>query len=98
MPAAWPAAAAGQVLADARRDGDRLLLVDVPGERDAALERYSEDLRAGGFQVEAGRQGETPSLRAKAGDKAAELTFYARESGGKPVTRVAILFPGAASG
>ncbi len=98
LPVAWPAAAAGQVLADTRRDGDRLLLVDVPGERDAALERYAEDLRAGGFHVEAGRHGGTPSLRAQAGDAEAELTFYARESGGKPVTRVEILFPGRAAG
>jgi len=65
---------------------------------EAELERCSKDLRAGGFQVEAGRQGETPSLRAQAGDKTAELTFYASESGGKPVTRVEILFPGAAAG
>ncbi|MCR9092751.1 MAG: hypothetical protein NXI30_00905 [bacterium] len=88
LPARWPRLEGGRVLADTRRNGDRLLLVDLPGEPDAARERYGAALRAEGFEVVPGADRGAGSLRATGPTAAADLTFYPRET----VTRVEILF------
>ena len=94
LPDGWPLALAGQVVADTRTDGDRLLLVDVRESRRETVEAYADALRAEGFRVEVGEREGTPALRAIGGSARAELTFFA----GETVTRVEILFPSAAAG
>lgn len=88
LPARWPRLAEGRVLADLRRDGDRLLLVDWPGDAGGALDRFGAALRAGGFDVGPGKGGGAGSLSARDATTMAELTFFPRET----VTRVEILF------
>lgn len=94
LPAGWPRLQDGRVLADTRRNGDRLLLVDLPGEPDDARDRYGAALRAEGFDVVPGADRAAGSLRATGATTAAELTFYPRET----VTRVEILFRDPAAG
>lgn len=98
LPDAWPRPAEGRVLADTRRDGDRLLLVDWTGPPDRARARYADALRAGGFEVEVRQDGDRRVLRAKHPDARAVLTFFERTSRSGPVTRIEILFPRRASG
>jgi hypothetical protein len=88
LPARWPRLEEGRVLADLRRDGDRLLLVDWPGDADGAVDRFDAALRAEGFDVVSGQGGGTGSLSARDAKTTAELTFFPRET----VTRVEILF------
>ena len=96
LPARWPRFEDGRVLADTRREGNRLLLVDLSGDPAEALDRYDDALRAGGFEVAPGRGGGAGSLRVidATTQAAAELTFYPRET----VTRVEILFLERSSG
>jgi hypothetical protein len=88
LPARWPRLEEGRVLADLRRDGDRLLLVDWPGDADGAFDRFDAALRAEGFDVVSGQGGGAGSLSARDATTTAELTFFPRET----VTRVEILF------
>jgi len=90
LPNAWPRFENAKVLADTRRNGDRLLLVNVPaGTEQAALE-FEEALRDQGYEVDplATRTGH--ALHAESTDHEVVLTFYPREK----VTRLEILFPG----
>lgn len=88
LPARWPRLEEGRVLADLRRDGDRLLLVDWPGAPGGALDRFDAALRAEGYDVAPGEGGGAGSLRATGATTTAELTFFPRET----VTRIEILF------
>ena len=88
LPARWPRPEEGRVLADLRRDGDRLLLVDWPGASGGAVDRFDAALRAEGFVVVPGQRVGAKSLSARDAMTRAELTFFPRES----VTRVEILF------
>ncbi len=88
LPARWPRLEEGRVLADLRRDGDRLLLVDWPGDPAGARDRFDEALRAEGFDVAPGDGRGAGSLRAIDATTRADLTFFPRET----VTRVEILF------
>ena len=88
LPARWPRLEEGRVLADLQRDGDRLLLVDWPGDAGGAVDRFDAALRAEGFDVAPGRGGGAGSLSVRDATTTAELTFFPRET----VTRVEILF------
>ena len=90
LPNAWPRFANAKVLADTQRNGDRLLLVNVPSGTEQAAQEFQEALRGQGYQVDllATRAGH--ALHAEAADHEVVLTFYPREE----VTRLEILFPG----
>ena len=96
LPTNWPTPSQASVVAVAKRQpGDLLLLVDLPGSPDQALESYRADLRAGGFHVVRSASQPSPhALHAKRGDDEAVLTFFGR----KQATRLEILFVGHASG
>jgi hypothetical protein len=96
LPRAWPRPRQATVVADTRRStGDRLLLVNLPGPADEALDEFRRALIENGYEVDPPRIDSTrPTLRVKSGDDRAVLTFYAREK----VTRIEILFPARAAG
>jgi len=96
LPSRWPIPDSGRLIADTRRtQGGRLLLVDLPGAPDRALDAYLEALREAGFEVDRGDLRSAPSaLFARRGEDQAVLTFVARETD----TRLEILFVSAASG
>lgn len=89
LPAQWPKPARATVLADARRPGERLLLVDLPTSADDAARTFDEALRAGGYAVEhADTRRIRHALHATGRDHEVVLTFTARER----TTRIEILF------
>jgi hypothetical protein len=96
LPARWPRLDHAQVLSDTRRqEGDRLLLVDLPGTPDHALDRYREALEDVGFDVvRPNTQRPLHALHARRGADEVVLTFFGREH----ATRIEILFLDAASG
>lgn len=97
LPGEWPRLAQATVVADTKQAaGNRLLLVNLPGPPDRALQAYRAALRANGYSVD---QPTTSPRRAnalhaaKAGHQAV-LTFFGRDT----VTRVEILFLSVAAG
>lgn len=89
LPAAFPRPAIARVLADTRRDGDRLLLVDVPTPVDDAARDFDQALRAQGYSVAHTQTRKVPhALHASGVDGDAVLTFLSRDD----ATRVEILF------
>jgi hypothetical protein len=89
LPTAWPRLESARVLADTRRDGDRLLLVDLPGSPDHAAAEYGEALRARGYaidQTDGARVGRT--IHVESPYHEAVLTFFPRDE----ITRIEILF------
>lgn len=96
LPSHWPIPDSGQLLADTRHErGERLLLVDLPGSPDRALDAYRDALRGAGFEVENGQvQSARRALFARRGEEQAVLTFAA----GETATRLEILFVRPASG
>ena len=96
LPTNWPTPIQARVVADAtQQHADRLLLVDLPGSPDEALESYRQALRVRGYHVVrvASRQS-AHELHAKRGDSEVILSFFGR----KHATRLEILFVGGASG
>ena len=89
LPTAWPRLERAQVLADTRRNGDRLLLVDLPGGPDRAAGEFEGALRDQGYRVDPLTTRSGRALHAESDDHEAVLTFYPREK----VTRLEILFP-----
>lgn len=90
LPRSWPIPDSGRLIADtSRAQGGRLLLVDLPGEPDRALDAYSEALLEAGFEVDRGERDSAPrALFARRGEDQAVLTFVAHETD----TRLEILF------
>jgi hypothetical protein len=98
LPAGWPRPDGARVVADARRGGDRLLLVDLPGSVEQASADYRDALRRAGYAVDAAsRDAAAAALRARRGGDEARLDFFDRsERTGK--TRLEILFVGGPRG
>jgi len=96
LPRNWPTPNRARVVAVAiQPQGNRLLLVDLPGSPRAALESYRDLLRAGGYHVvRPARRESTHALHARLDDDEAVLTFFER----KKATRLEILFVGHGSG
>jgi len=93
----WPEPRGARVVADSmQRNGNRLLLVDLPDSPNEALERYRDELEASSYDVL--RHESSPpaghALHAKRGDDEAILSFFGREQ----VTRLEILFVSRGSG
>ncbi len=91
LPTMWPRLESARVLADTRRDGDRLLLVDLPGSPAEAAAEYGKALRSRGYsidQTESARVGR--AIHAESPDHEAVLTFFPRDE----ITRLEILFLG----
>ena len=90
LPGRWPEPHDARVVADSRKPaGQRILLIDLPGTPDDALESYGRRLEDHGYQIdrtddEASRR----ALRAKRGASEAVMTFFRREQS----TRLEILF------
>ena len=86
----WPPPSGARVVADSiQRQGNRLLLVDLPRSIDEAMDSYQYELEANGYHVR--RRESDPQrhvLDAKRGDDEAILGFFGREHG----TRLEILF------
>ena len=93
----WPEPRGARVVADSmQRQGNRLLLVDLPDSPDEALELYRDELKANGYDV-LRRESSPPAghaLHAKRGDDGAILSFFGREQ----TTRLEILFVSRGSG
>lgn len=96
LPSNWPQPTGARVVADtAQQAGDRLLLVDLPGTPDEALDSYRNVLRGRGYDVaEPTTRRSTRALHAKRDGDEAVLTFFGR----KHDTRLEILFIGGAPG
>ncbi len=96
LPRNWPTPSRARVVAVAMQpQGNRLLLVDLPGSPRAALKSYRDLLRAGGYHVvRPARRESTHALHARLDDDEAVLTFFER----KQATRLEILFVGHGSG
>jgi hypothetical protein len=96
LPASWPTPKQARVVAVAiQRQGNRLLLVDLPGSPGASLEFYRDALRDRGYSVARPElQNSTRVLHAKSADIEAVLTFFDR----KHATRLEILFVAHGSG
>jgi len=95
LPAGFPRPEGARLLADMRRDGDRLLLVDLPTQVDRAADQLDRALREGGYDVD---RAETRRVRhallARHEAGAAVLSFLARDG----QTRLEILFLDRAEG
>ncbi len=104
LPAAWPRLDPARVVADSVRPGrGRLLLVDVPGAPEHALESLREALDERGFETRRPERLRAPiALHAWLGDDDVVLTFhdreYDREHDRERHTRLEILFVEPASG
>jgi hypothetical protein len=98
LPAGWPRPDGARVVAETRRGGDRLLLVDLPGSVERASADHRDALRRAGYTVDAaGRGAAAAALRARRGEDEARLDFFDRtERTGK--TRLEILFIGGPRG
>jgi hypothetical protein len=96
LPRSWPTPNQARVVAIAMQpQGNRLLLVDLPGSPRETLESYRDLLRARGYHVVRPASHEsTQTLHATLGDDEAVLTFFRR----KQATRLEILFVGLGSG
>lgn len=96
LPARWPMLGEATVVADTkRREGDRLLLVNVPFSPERAMDAYQSALRERGYEVQRPQSGTGPrALHAQSPDHEAVLTFFPREK----VTRIEILFLARATG
>jgi len=96
LPRNWPTPSRARVVGVAiQPQGNRLLLVDLPGSPRAALESYRDLLRAGGYHVvRPDRRKSTHALHARLDDDEAVLTFFERSQ----ATRLEILFVGHGSG
>lgn len=96
LPTNWPTPSQASVVAVAKQEqGDLLVLVDLPGSLDQALESYRGELRARGYHVVRSASHPSPhALHAKRGEDEAVLTFFGR----KRATRLEILFVGHTSG
>jgi len=96
LPTRWPIPKQARVVAVAiQRQGNRLLLVDLPGSPRASLEFYRDALRERGYHVPRPEsQNSTRALYAKSADTEAVLTFFDRKHG----TRLEILFVAHGSG
>jgi hypothetical protein len=96
LPSNWPTPSRARVVAVTMQpQGNRLLLVDLPGSPRAALESYRDLLRAGGYHVvRPARRESTHALHAILDDDEAVLTFFER----RQATRLEILFVGRSSG
>jgi hypothetical protein len=101
LPESWPTPRDARVVASSiqrhsiQRQGNRLLLVDLPDRPGEALESYRDELEAGGYRILQPRSGRSNhALHAKRGDDEAILTF----SGRKHATRLEILFVARGSG
>ena len=91
LSASWPRPEQARVLADTQRDGDRLLLVDLPGDVDRAALDFGRALQANGYEVDRANTRQIEhALHAETGGQEIVLTFFARED----QTRVEILFLG----
>jgi len=90
LPSRWPVLSQATVVADTLRgEGDRLLLVNLPGSPDEAIDSYQAALVERGYRVD------RPSLRrdrralhAQSAEHEAVLTFVSRDR----ITRIEILF------
>jgi hypothetical protein len=92
LPNRWPTPSQARVVAVAmQREGNRLLLIDLPGSARESLAHYRNALRAEGYRV-ARRESRrsTHALRVKSGEDEVVLTFFGRKHG----TRLEILFVG----
>lgn len=96
LPRNWPTPSRARVVGVAMQpQGNRLLLVDLPGSPRAALESYQNLLRAGGYHVvRPATRKSTHALHARLDDDEAVLRFFER----KQATRLEILFVGRGSG
>jgi hypothetical protein len=96
LPSNWPKPTGARVVADTTQQaGDRLLLLDVPGTPDEALDSYRKVLRGLGYDVAQPKTRQsTRALHAKRDGDEAVLTFFGR----KHATRLEILFIGGAPG
>jgi hypothetical protein len=95
LPNRWPTPSQARVVAVAmQREGNRLVLVDLPGSPSESLAHYRNALRAQGYRV-ARRESRrsTHALRVKSGEDEAVLSFFGRKHG----TRLEILFIGSGS-
>jgi len=78
-----------------RSTGDQLLLVNVPGYPDQAIDSYQSALLERGYDVDRPRlRSAGRALHAQDAEHQAVLTFFAREK----VTRIEILFLARARG
>ncbi len=95
LPPAFPRPEGAHLLADTRRDGDRLLLIDLPTPVDRAADALDRALRERGYAVD---RAETRRVRhallARDDTDEAVLTFLARDGH----TRLEILFLDRAEG
>ena len=96
LPESWPIPRDARVVAASiQRQGNRLLLVDLPARPGEALESYRDELEASGYRIFQPQSGPSNhALRAKRGDDEAILTFFGREH----ATRLEILFVARGSG
>jgi hypothetical protein len=96
LPPRWPRPAEATLVADTKQAaGDRLMLVNLPGPPDRAVERYSEALSASGYEVDPAKSRKPGSaLHVRGENHEAVLIFFAREK----ATRVEILFLTRAAG
>jgi hypothetical protein len=96
LPQDWPRPASAQLLADSRTHGrGRLLLADLPGTPEQALDSFQWALVEAGFAAQRRDRKTTPPapqaprvLHVRRGAEEAILTFIDRD----PVTRLEILF------
>lgn len=90
LPGRWPVLPDATVVADTRRsEGDRLLLINVPGSAEQAIRLYESVLIDRGYRVDRPPlRRERRALHAQGADHEAVVTFSARER----TTRVEILF------
>lgn len=90
LPSRWPMLAQATVVADTLRgEGDRLLLVNLPGSPDEAIASYQAALVERGYRVDRPRlRRDRRALHAQSAEHEAVLTFVSRDR----ITRVEILF------
>jgi hypothetical protein len=96
LPRNWPTPSRARVVGLAMQpQGNRLLLVDLPGSPRAALESYRDLLRAGGYRVvRPTTRKSTLALHARLDEDEAVLRFFERNQ----ATRLEILFVSHGSG
>ena len=90
LPSRWPLLPEATVVADTlRAEGDRLLLVNLPGSPADAIDFYHDALVERGYRVERPRlRRDRHALHAQSAEHEAVLTFISRDR----ITRVEILF------
>ena len=96
LPSRWPLLAEATVVADTLRgEGDRLLLVNLPGSPADAIDSYQAALVERGYHVDRPRlRRDRHALHAQSAEHEAVLTFIPRDR----VTRVEILFLASGTG